>query len=556
MSTRHLDADALSSGMDPFPPWVWDIPEFFNIAVACADAHIGTVREGRIAVIVDDDALGVRQLTFAQLAERTSRFAQLLRDLGIDAGERVLIRLPNCIEFPTVFLGAMKRGAIPVPTSVLLTADEVLHLAKDSGAVAMVTDYGSWAAMHATIEDLEHIAHVLLVGADTGADAGAQKRRMAITALEPALAAVGRCANVARTRADDPAYLVYTSGTTGYPKGVLHAHRALLGRQPSSTYWFNFRPEGDRVLHSGKFNWTYVLGTGLMDPLYRGHTAIVHDGMNDAAMWPRLIAKHEATTFIGVPTLYRQILQRTHYGRTDVPSLRHCMSAGEQLPGELLAAWRKRFGRDIYEGLGMTECSYYLCETVGRPIRPGSAGFAQPGHAVKLLDPQTWQEVAANEEGMICIPRGDPALMLRYWDQPEETAACFRGGWFLTGDYARCDADGYIWFLGRKDDLINTFGYRVSPFEVERVLKTHPDIADAAAVGEEVTHDKVVVAAYVIPRAGHTLSGDSVVQYARQHLASYKAPKVVHVVDDFPRTRNGKILRRALRGLNAPARSA
>jgi acetyl-CoA synthetase len=534
------------------PTWVWDIPEFFNIGVACTDAHLATPLADRVAVIVDDDTLGVRRLTFAELAARTSRFGQLLGDLGVGVGERVLIRLPNCIEYPTVFLGAMKRGAIPVPTSILLTAEEVLHLAQDSGATTLVTDRTTWNALHDTIESLGHVLHVVL----TGMGERAAPRRVAVTDLDVALAAVGRCQEPRRTRVDDPAYLVYTSGTTGYPKGVLHAHRALLGRQPSSTYWFNFLPEGDRVLHSGKFNWTYVLGTGLMDPLYRGHTAIVHEGSNDAAIWPGLIARHEATTFIGVPTLYRHIIQRTPYGRADVPTLRHCMCAGEQLSGELLVAWRERFGLDIYEGLGMTECSYYLCETVSRPIRPGSAGFAQPGHDVKLLDPQTWREVAAGEEGMICIPRTDPALMLRYWNQPEETAACFHGEWFLTGDYARRDAAGYIWFLGRRDDLINSFGYRVSPHEIERVLKDHPDVADVAAVGEEVARDKVLVTAYVIPRAGTTVSADAVAEYARQRLASYKAPKIVYLVDEFPRTRNGKILRRGLTPARARAQSS
>ena len=538
--------------MKPFAPWVWDVPEVFNIGVACTDAHVGTARAERAAVIVDDDALGVRQLTFAQLAERTSRFGQLLRDLGVAVGDRVLIRLPNCLEYPTVFLGAMKRGAIPVPTSVLLTAEEVLYLAQDSGATVLVTDRVTWNALHETIENLDHVRHVMVIG--RGARAAA--RRVAVSDLDQALAAVDRWDEAQPTRAHDPAYLVYTSGTTGYPKGVLHAHRALLGRQPSSTYWFNFRPEGDRVLHSGKFNWTYVLGTGLMDPLYRGHTAIVHEGSNDASIWPALIAKHAATTFIGVPTLYRHIIQRTAYGSADVPTLTHCMSAGEQLSGELLAAWRERFGLDIYEGLGMTECSYYLCETEGRPIRPGSAGFAQPGHDVKLLDPLTWQEVPAEQEGMICIPRTDPALMLRYWNQPEETAACFHGDWFLTGDYARRDADGYIWFLGRKDDLINSFGYRVSPHEVERVLKDHPDVGDVAAAAEELAKDKVLVTAYVIPRPGAPLTADAIIEYGRQHLAAYKAPKIVYLVDEFPRTRNGKIQRRALSPANARARSS
>jgi acyl-coenzyme A synthetase/AMP-(fatty) acid ligase len=232
------------------------------------------------------------------------------------------------------------------------------------------------------------------------------------------------------------------------------------------------------------------------------------------------------------------------------------MCAGEHLTDELLAAWRERFGLGIYEGLGMTECSYYICQTTRRPVRPGSAGFIQPGHHVRLLDPATWQEVGPGEEGMLCIPRGDPALLLRYWNQPEETAACFHGEWFLTGDYARRDADGYVWFLGRKDDLVNTFGYRVSPHEVERVLKGHPDVADAAVVGEEVGPEKVVVAAYVVPRPGSDVSPDALLAWGRKHLAAYKAPRIAYLVTDLPRTRNGKLLRRELTPGLARARSS
>ncbi|HUI26344.1 MAG TPA: AMP-binding protein [Candidatus Kryptonia bacterium] len=527
-----------------FAPWVWNIPEHFNIGTACTDAHLDTAIAERVAVVVDDDRVGGRQLTFRELAERTSRFAQLLRDLGVGASERVLIRLPNCIEYPVVFLGALKRGAIPVPTSPMLTQEEIEYLLRDSGAVVLVTDPASWNAMHAALDRVAQIGHVILTG---DAEKSPASSRISTVNLEAALAEIPRWEPPHPTRAEDPAYLVYTSGTTGYPKGVLHAQRALLGRQPSSEYWFDFRPEGDRVLHSGKYNWTYVLGTGLMDPLYRGHTAIVHEGSSDASRWPPLIAKHRATIFIGVPTLYRHIIQRTEFGRADVPTLRHCMCAGEALTDEVLAAWRERFGLEIYEGLGMTECSYYLCQTKSRPIRPGSAGFAQPGHDVKLLDPVTWREVAPDEEGMLCVPRNDPDLMLRYWNQPEETAALFHGEWFLTGDYARRDADGYIWFLGRKDDLINSFGYRVSPYEVERVFAEHPEVAEVAAVGEEVEHGKVLVVAYVVRRPGTSITADGLIEYGRQHLALYKAPKIVYLVDALPRTRNGKVLRRALK---------
>ena len=528
--------------MTPLPRWTWDLPEYFNVAVACADAHATGPLAGREAVVIDDATHGVRALTFAELAQATARMAALLCDLDIAARERVLIRLPNCLEYPIAFLGTLRHGAIAVPASMQLTADEVRHLATDSGAAALVTDPHMLAEMAAVLDSVPALRHVLVVGRTSARGAGAY----AVHDFAARLAATARLAPPARTRADDPAYLVYTSGTTGYPKGVLHAHRALLGRQPSSEYWFDFDPTGDRVLHAGKFNWTYVLGTGLMDPLYRGHTAILAEGPSDAARWPDLLARHRAKTFIAVPTIYRQILQKTRTGRGDVPALRHCMSAGEHLSSEVLALWRERFGMDVYEALGMTECSYYLCQTRSRPIRPGSAGFVQPGHDVRLLDPATWREVGVDEQGMLCIPRGDPALMLRYWNQPQETAACFHGNWFLTGDFARRDADGYLWFLGRRDDLINSFGYRVSPVEVERVLKEHPDVADAAATGEVVGPEKIVVAAYVVPREGRAVSADGILRHAEAHLAAYKAPRKLYVVDELPRTPNGKVQRAAL----------
>ncbi len=540
--------------MTPFPPWVWDIPERFNIGVACTDAHLDSPRASRPAVVVDRDRDSV-QLTFAELAAETDRFARLLRRLGCAVGERVLIRLPNCLAYPTAFLGSLKHGAIPVPTSTLLTADEVRFLAGDSGASVLVTDAATWTAMSGMLEDVAALRYVLLADATPGVVPAA--RRVGVVDLTAALAAEDdRLDDPHPARAEDPAYLVYTSGTTGYPKGVLHAHRALLGRQPSSQYWFDFQPDGDRVLHAGKYNWTYVLGTGLMDPLYRGHTAIVHEGVTDATLWPQRIARHGATVFIGVPTIYRQILQKTATGAGDVPTLRHCMSAGEPLSAEVLADWRARFGQEVYEALGMTECSYYLCQTKSRPVRPGSAGFVQPGHEVHVLDPERLADVPADVEGMLCIRRSDPGLMLGYWNQPEETAAMYRDDWFMTGDYARRDADGYVWFLGRRDDLINTFGYRVSPHEVERVLREHPAVADVAAVGQDVGPEKTLVSAFVVPQPGSGVSADEMLAYGRTHLAAYKAPRLVYLVDDLPRTRNGKVLRRALDPARARARAS
>lgn len=525
-----------------FPAWQWQVPDYLNIGVACTDKHLETPIADSIAMIVEDDALGSTQISFRDLSQKTHRFAQVLRDQGIAAGERVLIRLPNCLAYPIAFLGAMKRGAIAVPTSTLLTVEEVIYLAQDSAAKVLVIDKTMWPQLQAQISNCPDLQLILLSGQG---DIGAAPAGLQVLDLADSLAKITEWTPACQTRADDPAYLVYTSGTTGYPKGVLHAHRALIGRSPASQYWFDFADDQqDRILHSGKFNWTYVLGSGLMDPLYLGKTVIVHEGKNDATLWPKLIAKHNATIFIGVPTIYRQILQKTDFGQPDVPSLRHCMSAGEHLSDEVLSLWRQRFNMDIYEAVGMSEFSYYLCETKARPIRPGSAGFPQPGHAIQLLDPETLKPVADGQEGMICVPDNDPGLFLYYWNLPAETARLKRDGWFLTGDFARFDDDGYVWFLGRKDDIIKSFGYRVSPYEIERVFKSHPAVSDCAAVGEMIEKDKVLVVAYVLLHTDMSVTANELLAFGQQHLAAYKAPKAIYIARDFPRTKNGKILRR------------
>ena len=523
--------------------WRWSVPECFNIGVACTDAHLGTPVAAQTAMIVEDDRAGTSSASFAELADASSRFAQLLRNLGVGLGERVLIRLPNSLAYPVAFLGAMKRGAIAVPTSTLLVAEEVRYLAQDSGAAVLVTDKAMWPDLEPALRDLPGLRQVVLAGA--GPLPGAAAGSCTLHDLDAALAAITDCEAPHPTKAEDPAYLVYTSGTTGHPKGVLHAHRAMIGRKPAASHWFDFHP-GDRIMHSGKFNWTYVLGSGLMDPLYNGLTVIVHEGANDATLWPRLIAKHGCTVFIGVPTIYRQIIQKTGFTKHDLPTLRHCMSAGEHLSDEMLSAWRERFGMDVYEAIGMSEISYYLSQNKFHPIRPGSAGFPQPGHDVRLLD-EDLQEVPDGEEGMICIRGDDPGLFLRYWNLPEETAKHRRGGWFLTGDYARRDVDGYVWFIGRRDDIINTFGYRVSPHEVERVMKTHPDVADCVAIGEDIDKEKTLVAACVVLRAGATTTQTDLLAFGERHLAGYKRPKRIHLVTDYPRTKNGKVIRAQLK---------
>ena len=522
------------------------LPEYFNIAQACTEPDIDQFDADQTAIIVDNDAT-VSQLSYRELSEGVNQLANILQTLDCEPGDRVMLCLPNCIEFPQAFFGILKLGAIAVPSSMLLTGEELDYLAKDSGARVLITTPEHWARLASLTEPAHRLCSVILVSDDSNPEQASAKPM-----LYPWHVLVENAStqfSCYQTKANDPAYLVYTSGTTGYPKGVLHAHRALLGRLPAASRWFDYDPQQtDRILHSGKFNWTYVLGTALMDPLFLGKTVVVYEGQAQADTWPRLIAKHQCSIFIGVPTLYRQIIQKTDYSKKDVPSLRYCMCAGEHLSDELYHAWQERFGLAIYEAIGMSECSYYLSQHPTHPVKPGSAGFPQPGHKVFLLD-ELLQPVADNQEGMLCIGLDDPGLFLGYWNLPDTTAASQKKNMFLTGDYAYRDEQGYFWFLGRKDDLINSFGYRISPHEIERVLKTHPDVADCVALEETIGPDKNIVVACIIPHAGSPIHEESLMDYARQHLASYKTPKKFYLMESFPRTANGKVLRKELRAM-------
>jgi len=521
----------------------WKIPEFFNIANECVRQHATGKNAENIALIVEDDTLGTKKLSYKSLDIQSGKIVSLLNQLGIQLGDRVLIRLPNSTDYPESFFGCLKHGAIAVPTSTLLAASEVAYLAKDSGAKILIAAKSMWSELQSILDESTGLTAILLAG-DGEMPPVQENSKIQLLDLTESINNIESAEKIVKSKANDPAYLVYTSGTTGFPKGVLHAHRSLIGRLPASQYWFDFK-SGDRIMHSGKFNWTYVLGSALMDPLFHGHTVIVHEGKNDASTWPKLIKKHDCSIFIGVPTIYRQIIQKTDFSAKDVPSLRHCMSAGEHLSDEMLTAWRTRFKQDVFEAIGMSEFSYYISQRIDKPIKPGAAGFPQPGHDIQLLGGDG-SLVKTNEEGMIAIPESDPGLFLNYWQLPDETAKAKHDGYFFTGDYARTDKQGYIWFLGRKDDIINTFGYRVSPHEIERVLKTHPAVADCVALGEELEPDKILVSACIILHQPGSITEQDLLEFGKNHLAKYKAPKIIHFYNDFPRTKNGKVLRKQM----------
>jgi acyl-coenzyme A synthetase/AMP-(fatty) acid ligase len=350
----------------------------------------------------------------------------------------------------------------------------------------------------------------------------------------------------APTLADDPAFLIYTSGTTARPKGVLHAHRSALGRRPMYQGWYGIGPD-DRMLHAGAFNWTFTLGVGLTDPWANGATAIVCIGDKPPELWPRLIAATGATLFAAVPGIYRQILKYARPAPGSLGKLRHGLMAGETPPPGLIEDWTAATGLPLYEALGMSEISTYISTGPSVPYRPGAVGKAQPGRRVAILPASGGNEpLAPGREGLIAVHRSDPGLMLGYWKRPDEEADVFRGEWFVGGDLGSIDEDGYITHLGRANELMNAGGYRVSPLEIEAVLAGCPGVAEVACAEVGVRRDVSVIGAFIVRTSGTAVDAAAVKAFAAERLATYKVPREIIFVDQIPRTANGKVQRKTL----------
>jgi acyl-coenzyme A synthetase/AMP-(fatty) acid ligase len=480
------------------------------------------------ALIVIPDAARATQpevWTYASLEEAVLRLAGALRESGLAPGDRVLIRLESTSTYAILFFACIAAGLVALPTSAELTASEVQLLLSDSGAAAIaLSDRLSLPAVPAGVRLIE---------------AGEIERMMR---RSPRLA-------YWRTGADDPAFLVYTSGTTALPKGVLHAHRSALGRRPMVRGWYGLTA-ADRMLHAGAFNWTFTLGTGLTDPWANGATSIVYTGEKDPTVWPHLIASSEATLFAGVPGVLRQILKYARPRPGDLGSLRHALIAGETPPPGLFEDWEERTGRPMYEALGMSEISTYISSAPSVPRRPGAVGKPQPGRRVAILPASGGTDpLPAGAEGLLAVHLSDPGLMLGYWRRPEEEREVMRGEWFIGGDLARMDGDGYVTHLGRANEVMKVLGYRVSPLEVEAALADCPGIAEVACAEVEVAAGVSLIGAFVVPGPGATLDVEAVKVFAAGRLASYKCPREIIVVANLPRTANGKIRRSALAAL-------
>ena len=290
--------------------------------------------------------------------------------------------------------------------------------------------------------------------------------------------------------------------------------------------WYGINPS-DVMLHTGAFNWTYTLGTGLFDPFVNGCTSVVYTGERDDHVWEHLVDEHGVTIMASVPGIYRNLLRSGFHPAT---TLRHGLTAGETLARPLLDNWREQTGCELYEALGMSEISTYISSAPSVPVRPGSPGKPQKGRSVRVL-----------EDGEIAVHRSDPGLFLGYWGEDR-----YAGEWFATGDTANIDSEGYVWCHGRIDDMMNAGGFRVSPLEVENVLLQHPGVADAGVREWRVTETASIIAAFVVPQAEGSVNENHFLAFVRERLAAYKCPKQIWFVPALPRTANGKLNRKAL----------
>ncbi len=500
-------------------------PAKFNMARYCLGAGAERAPEKTALIVVQDETAppeNAEQWTYGQLDETVRRIGAGLIVAGLKPGDRLMIRLPNTSAYALLFFGALAAGIVPLPASSQLTTEEANFLLVDSGAQAI-----------AIADEFDM---------PTGSAVRFDERDVA------ALMTHAPMADYADTNANDPGYLVYTSGTSGQPKGVLHAHRAAWGRRPMYQGWYGIG-SNDVVLHAGAFNWTYTLGVGLTDPWANGATTVLFTGEKNVQVWPHLLERYQATLFAAVPSLYRQILKYCNLSGVDLKSFRHGLTAGEALSPNLLENWLAATGTKLYEALGMSECSTYISTGPDMEIREGSPGKPQPGRCIATLDVDDAdknQPLAPGEIGLLAIHRSDPGLMLGYWNRPDEAALVYRGDWFVGGDLARFDEDGYLWYEGRADDVMNAMGYRVSPLEVETVLGTHPNIAEAGVCEVDVRADVSVIAAFVVLKDPGDADAASILSHTARHLATYKHPREVVFVETLPRSANGKLLRREL----------
>ncbi|MEO7001601.1 MAG: benzoate-CoA ligase family protein [Ktedonobacterales bacterium] len=535
-TTSTIPAAQPASGFTP--------PDAYNVTATFLDRSLAAGWGERTAIYFNSE-----QWTYAQLAEEINRVGGGLRALGVTMEERVAVLLYDSPQFAGVFFGAMKIGVVAVPINTQLRPQDYLYMLNDSRASALVVEADLWALLAPMREQFPFLRQVILVRGDGGSDVTG-------TMSYDALVAAGSSTLVAApTTRDDAAFWLYSSGSTGFPKGCVHLqHDMAFCCEHYARPVLGIRPD-DITFSAAKLYFAYGLGNGLYFPMGVGASAIHYPGRMTAEVAFRVISDQRPTIFFGSPTLFAAMLAMSDTAsRFDTSSLRLCVSAGESLPADIFNRWRDRFGVEILDGIGSTEMLHIFISNRAGEVKPGSTGKPVPGYSALIVDEQG-QPVPQGEIGNLLVA-GDSACAF-YWNKHQRSRTTFLGPWTQTGDKYYQDQDGYYWYCGRSDDMLKVSGQWVSPAEVEAALIAHPAVLQAAVVGYEDGEGLTKPYAFIVLKQGEQ-PGDAMEAALKQHvkttLLPHKYPRWVEFVAELPMTATGKIQRYRLREILAERR--
>jgi acetyl-CoA synthetase/medium-chain acyl-CoA synthetase len=529
--------DALEAYQRAYRDFRWETPEHFNFA----DVIDKFAEDPRRVAILWEDSEGKRaRLTFADIAVQSKRIANVLAGHGIRRGDAVMLVLPRITLWQAAYIGALRLGAIVIPCTSMLREKDLIYRANHSGARAIIACVENASMIADLRKECPGVAQYFICGAT----------RTGWISLQEYMGHATPAFKSANTKSSEPAICYYTSGTTREPKAVLHSHSYTYSHKFTGLNWLDLRP-GDIHWTTSDTGWAKAAYGVLFGPWMNGVTTFMYNGRFDAARELDLLARYRITTFCAPPTEYR-ILIKEKLGDYSFPALRHCTGAGEPLNPEVIEVWRQHLGLTIHDGYGQTETTILAANMPAMPVKPGSMGLPFPGHDVRVIN-NDLAEAGIDEVGEIGVrvtPERPPSLFLEYWKNAEETASVFRGEWYLTGDQATRDADGYLWFVGRADDVIISAGYRIGPFEVESALLEHPAVMESAVVASPDVDRGSIVKAFIKLRPGAEPNDRLITElqeYCKRVTAPYKYPREIEFVGELPKTVSGKIRRVELR---------
>jgi benzoate-CoA ligase family protein len=509
------------------------LPAQFNVATWFVDRNVAEGRGGSPAFFYED-----RVLTYADVLDLTNRTGNALLELGVEIEDRVFVLCLDAPEFLGAFWGAIKIGAVPIPVNTLMRAADYLYFLNDSRARVAIVSAPLLAEVGPVLGQAPHLRHVLVAGGPAGGHLSWEER-------------IGRASSTltaAATSRDDAAFWLYSSGSTGFPKGAVHLqHDMVVCQETYAKHVLEMRPT-DRVFSAAKLFFAYGLGNAGYFPMGVGAQSVLYPHRPTPESVFEILTRHRPTLFFGIPTLYASMLAvKEAERRWDLSSLRLCVSAGEALPDELYRRWRERFGVEVIDSIGTTEILHVFLSNRPGAARPGSTGLPVPGYEAIVVD-DAGQLLPPGEIGNLRV-KGD-STMAYYWNKHEKTKEALYGPWIQTGDKYYRDADGYFWFCGRADDMLKVGGIWVSPVEVEATLVRHPAVLEAAVVGHEDTDRLVKPKAFVVLKdttTGASGLADELKAFVKDKIAPYKYPRWIEFVSELPKTATGKIQRFKLR---------